>query len=193
MALVTRFFRGRVSLPVTLGNTLFTSAINTKKDEQQVYEQRILQLQTIQARAFHLSARRENLTPIIVGGGIAAVAFAGSKLIEAYDAHAAAKAAAAEAAASGEAGKQGSTASSQSSSGFMSWFNFGKRYYEGGFEPEMTKREAALILGIRESAPREKVREAHRRLAMLNHPDMGGSTFIASKINEAKDKLMGAN
>lgn len=61
----------------------------------------------------------------------------------------------------------------------------------GGFEAEMTKREAALILGVRESSPRKKVRAAHRKLAMLNHPDTGGSTFLASKINEAKEKLLG--
>ena len=57
---------------------------------------------------------------------------------------------------------------------------------------QMTKREAALILGIRESAPKKKVREAHRRLSVINHPDTGGSTFLASKINEAKEKLLGA-
>ena len=37
----------------------------------------------------------------------------------------------------------------------------------------MTKREAALILSIRESSNKTKVREAHRRLMMLNHPDSG--------------------
>jgi DnaJ family protein C protein 19 len=140
-------------------------------------------------RALHASARRESMTPVIVGGGIAVIALAGSKVIEAIDRRAAAKAAAAEGAA-GE-GKAADAAADDAGAGFLSWFSFGKRYYEGGFEPEMTRREAALILGIRESAPREKVREAHRRLAMLNHPDMGGSTYIASKINEAKDKLSG--
>jgi DnaJ family protein C protein 19 len=157
-------------------------------------QQGLLQLQqqalvAPHVRALHASARRESMTPVIVGGGIAVIALAGSKLIEAIDRRAAAKAAAAEGA-TGE-GKAADAAADDAGAGFLSWFSFGKRYYEGGFEPEMTRREAALILGIRESAPRDKVREAHRRLAMLNHPDMGGSTYIASKINEAKDKLSG--
>jgi len=37
----------------------------------------------------------------------------------------------------------------------------------------MTRREAALILGLRESAPQERVREAHRRIMIANHPDAG--------------------
>ncbi|CAI5987052.1 unnamed protein product [Closterium sp. NIES-64] len=66
-----------------------------------------------------------------------------------------------------------------------------RRFYEGGFQPTMTRREAALILGIRESAAQEKVREAHRRVMTANHPDAGGSDLLASKINEAKDLLLG--
>lgn len=66
---------------------------------------------------------------------------------------------------------------------------FAKRFYDGGFEEKMTKREAALILGVRESSSMDKVKAAHRRILMLNHPDRGGSPFIASKVNEAKDLL----
>jgi DnaJ family protein C protein 19 len=68
--------------------------------------------------------------------------------------------------------------------------SFAKGYYDGGFEDDMTKREAALILGVRESATKERIQEAHRRLLMLNHPDTGGSTLIATKINEAKNMLL---
>lgn len=67
---------------------------------------------------------------------------------------------------------------------------FGKNFYDGGFEDKMTKREAALILGIRESATVERIKEAHRRILLNNHPDRGGSPYMASKINEAKDLLM---
>ncbi|KAG9155462.1 hypothetical protein Leryth_009891 [Lithospermum erythrorhizon] len=66
-----------------------------------------------------------------------------------------------------------------------------RKFYEGGFQPKMTRREAALILGIKESTPIDKLREAHRRVMVANHPDAGGSHYLASKINEAKEILLG--
>ncbi|KAK1304421.1 Mitochondrial import inner membrane translocase subunit TIM14-2 [Acorus calamus] len=42
-----------------------------------------------------------------------------------------------------------------------------------------------------EAVTAEKVKEAHRRVMVANHPDTGGSGYLASKINEAKDVLFG--
>ncbi|KZL63329.1 hypothetical protein CI238_10388, partial [Colletotrichum incanum] len=66
----------------------------------------------------------------------------------------------------------------------------GKAFYKGGFEPRMNKREACLILSLQESGiSRDKVRKAHRTLMLLNHPDRGGSPYLATKVNEAKELL----
>ena len=55
----------------------------------------------------------------------------------------------------------------------------------------MTRREASLILGVREFAKPEQVKDAHRRIMIANHPDRGGSPYLAMKINEAKSLLDG--
>lgn len=73
---------------------------------------------------------------------------------------------------------------------FSKWFDVGGKYYEGGFEDTMTKREAALILGVRESSSAQRIKEAHRKIMVLNHPDAGGSTYMSGKINEAKELLL---
>lgn len=67
---------------------------------------------------------------------------------------------------------------------------FARTFYDGGFEEKMNKREAALILGVRESAVASRIKDAHRKILLLNHPDRGGSVYIAAKINEAKDLLL---
>lgn len=84
--------------------------------------------------------------------------------------------------------KKTSTAGAGETSIFTSWF--ARNFYDGGFEEKMTRREAALILGIRESATSERIKDAHRKVLILNHPDRGGSAYIAAKINEAKDLLL---
>jgi DnaJ homolog subfamily C member 19 len=115
-----------------------------------------------------------------------------------HDANSAAAATAAAAGASspapeqplpGSAAAAAAAAEAQKSSG---WFSnpLGKRFYDGGFEQTMTRREAALVLGVRESASPQRIKDAHRRILMLNHPDKGGSTYMAGKINAAKELLL---
>ena len=61
--------------------------------------------------------------------------------------------------------------------------------YKGGFEKQMSKSEACKILSVPMTSTPKQIREHHRRLMIANHPDKGGSPYIASKINEAKDLL----
>ncbi|ONH65111.1 Mitochondrial import inner membrane translocase subunit TIM14 [Cyberlindnera fabianii] len=66
----------------------------------------------------------------------------------------------------------------------------GKAFYKGGFGPKMTRTEALQVLGLRESTlTKKKLKDTHRRIMLANHPDKGGSPYLATKINEAKDFL----
>jgi len=55
----------------------------------------------------------------------------------------------------------------------------------------MTRDEALDVLGLKRGASEKEIREAHKRLIKQNHPDQGGSDYLASKINRAKDVLLG--
>ncbi|HEY6081044.1 MAG TPA: DnaJ domain-containing protein [Polyangiaceae bacterium] len=53
----------------------------------------------------------------------------------------------------------------------------------------MTREEALRVLGLREGASQEAIRDAHRNLIKKVHPDHGGSDVLAQQVNEAKRVL----
>ena len=54
----------------------------------------------------------------------------------------------------------------------------------------MSHEEALAVLGLKEGATNDDIKNAHRRLMKDFHPDRGGSDYLAAKINQAKDILL---
>lgn len=155
-------------------------------------------------RALHASAPAQS-TVLIAGLSVGAAALAARFALQAFGgSKAEGKAGEDGAAASSSDGAKGTTSSSakegggaaagedaaaRSHKGYGAEF-WAKQLYKGGFDDKMSRREAALILGVRESADPKRIQERHRKMLIANHPDVGGSTYIAGKINEAKDLLL---
>ena len=60
-----------------------------------------------------------------------------------------------------------------------------------GPRTDMTREEALAVLGLAEGATEQEIKAAHRRLIQRVHPDVGGSSDLAARINRAKDVLLG--
>lgn len=65
--------------------------------------------------------------------------------------------------------------------------------FPGGFGAKMTESEALELLSIRGdeimALDSNLLKKKHRKCMLMNHPDRGGSAYLAMKINEAKDVL----
>jgi len=74
------------------------------------------------------------------------------------------------------------------------WREHAQRDASAGTRPagagKITEEEAYQILGIQPGATTEEISRAHRSLIKKLHPDHGGTTYLAARINEAKDVLL---
>jgi DnaJ-domain-containing protein 1 len=78
---------------------------------------------------------------------------------------------------------------------FPAWRLDAQGHGAGGQRPaastgKMTNEEAYQILGLQPGAGRDDIVRAHRGLMKKLHPDQGGSTYLATRVNEAKDTLL---
>jgi DnaJ domain len=78
---------------------------------------------------------------------------------------------------------------------FPAWRENAQRNSAGGQRRattggKMTDEEAYQILGLKPGASRDEIGRAHRTLMKKLHPDQGGSTYLAARVNEAKDTLL---
>lgn len=66
-----------------------------------------------------------------------------------------------------------------------------RRRTANGASGNMSRQEALAVLGLSEGCTAAEVTDAHKRMMKSAHPDAGGSDYLAAKVNEAKDVLLG--
>lgn len=85
---------------------------------------------------------------------------------------------------------EGSAAAAAAAAGS---YRSNRNFYPGGFDPKMSVAEAIDILGLdglsQHSLTQNHIKKTHRKIMIQNHPDRGGSPYLAMKINEARDVL----
>jgi DnaJ homolog subfamily C member 19 len=187
-------------MPLSLRVTDFPYFIPSSEDERE-QGGRMGALPSSSVRLYHSSAPllyHETSSPersavaITLGlGAISASAYAASLLVKAYNEWQASRPEPTEeekvttentSKAENETKKEDKAKEGPRENIFAKWFDVGGKYYEGGFEDSMTRREAALVLGVRESSSVQRIKDAHRKLLILNHPDTGGSTYLAGSM-----------
>lgn len=77
-----------------------------------------------------------------------------------------------------------------------SWLDHGYPDWRDVITPDpaagpMTRADALEILGLAEGATAAQIKAAHRRLMAVAHPDRGGSDWLAARLNQARDMLLG--
>lgn len=55
---------------------------------------------------------------------------------------------------------------------------------------KMSRAEALDILGLEEGASEKQIEEAYKALILKNHPDQGGTDWLAARLNEARATLL---
>ena len=91
---------------------------------------------------------------------------------------------------SGAGKPNGWTASQTPGEGYSRGFHSHQQPPQARGAGRMSQDEALAVLGLRRGASREEIEREYRRLMGKVHPDRGGSNYLASKLNEARETLL---